>query len=107
MSFFHKFIVVYLDEKAIENRQILIKKPINIAQAAEMLLLLGEQISDNEYEVDGDIVRLKNGYLICPIYNPRYNKARHDFVKEFAIEQNCLVADIEHAHIIEPPNYEC
>ena len=58
-----------------------------------------KQISENEYDVNGDIIKICNGYLTCPIYSPQYNKVVHDFVKKYAIEEDCIVADIANARI--------
>ncbi|MCP4110555.1 MAG: hypothetical protein GY749_34375 [Desulfobacteraceae bacterium] len=71
-----------------------------------MISEIGDQVSEYEYEVDGDLIEIHNDFLICPIYTPRYNKTIHDFVKKFAIEQNCIAADIHCARKAEPPDFK-
>jgi hypothetical protein len=100
MSLIHFLTAGHLDPIAVGRREIVVTRPLDVATVIECVRRYADPDSDLTL-LDGSPLERTDGYVRCLWYAPRLQVRAVRFVLELHQRTGCVVADVEHARLID------
>jgi hypothetical protein len=98
----HRLTIGQLDPAAVERRQRVPTKALEMEVVHRLLDELGERDADGHPTLGGCRVELGNGYVSCLWKGGRTNRAAEEFALRMQQETGCLIADVGGYRVITP-----
>lgn len=98
----HRLTVGHLDPAAVERRQSVPMRALEMDSARRILDELGEQDAEGNILLGGCKVKFENAAISCLWMGGRPNRVAEEFALRMRQETGCLMADIGCGRIIEP-----
>jgi hypothetical protein len=98
----HRLTIGHLDAAAVERRQRVPIKALEMDVVHRLLDELGERDADGSATLGGCKVELGNGYVSCHWKGGRTNRELEEFALRMQQETGCLIADVGGYRVITP-----
>ena len=98
----HRLTIGHLDTAAVERRQTVPTKALNMDVVHRLLEELGETDSEGDITLGGSKVRFENAAVSCLWKGVRTNRVAEEFALRMQKETGCLIADVGGYRVIEP-----
>jgi hypothetical protein len=81
---------------------VVVQRPLDGKIVSRLLHELGKVDEQGRWTLDGDDVSIHDGYVVVPWQGGWQNRVAEEFALRLHRETSCLLADREHAQVIEP-----
>jgi hypothetical protein len=98
----HRLTIGHLDAAAVERRQRVPIKALEMDIVRRLLDELGERDAEGSATLGGCKVELGNGYVSCLWKGARTNRELEEFALRMQQETGCLIADVGGYRVITP-----
>ncbi len=98
----HRLTVGHLDPVAVERRQTVPTKALEMDVAHRLLAELGEKDSEGNMTLGGCKVEFQNASVSCLWKSGRTNRVAEEFALRLQQETGCVIADIGNYRVIPP-----
>jgi hypothetical protein len=98
----HHLTVGHLDPAAVERRQRVPTKALEMDIVRRLLDEIGEKDAEGNPTLGGCKVEFGNGYVSCPWLGGGTNRAAEEFALRMQKETGCLIADVNGYRVIQP-----
>lgn len=102
MSLFHRLIVGHFDLATFVAHQPVPLRSLDPARIHDMLGAIGTQVSETQYDVDGEPLYFQDGYCDCPWLSSRTNTKSEQFARTVAESENCYLIERGIGTILHP-----
>jgi hypothetical protein len=98
----HRLTIGHLDPAAVERRQSVATKALEMDVVHRLLDELGGRDADGNATLGGCKVEIGNGYVSCLWKSGRTNRAVEEFALRMQQETGCMIADLGGYRVITP-----
>jgi hypothetical protein len=98
----HRLTIGHLDPTAVERRQTVPTKALDMDVVHRHLRDLGERDADGTMTLGGCKVQFENGAVRCLWKGGRTNRLAEEFALRVQKDTGCLIADVGGYRVIEP-----
>jgi hypothetical protein len=98
----HRLTIGHLDAAAVERRQRVPIKALEMDVVHRLLDQLGERDADGSATLGGCKVELGNGYVSCHWKGGRTNRELEEFALRMQQETGCMIADLGGYRVVTP-----
>jgi hypothetical protein len=96
----HKLTMGHFDVEALQNRRLVVIRPLDMNVVTRLLREVGE-LSDDGASLGGHAVEFKDGYVVCPwLMGPQRVSATEEFTRRLQQETGCVLYDIGRREIV-------
>jgi hypothetical protein len=98
----HRLTVGHLDPAAVERRQTVATKALDMEIVDRLLAELGERDAEGNRTLGGCKVEFQNASVTCLWKATRTNRVAEEFALRMPKETGCLIADVSGYCVIDP-----
>jgi hypothetical protein len=98
----HRLTIGHLDPAAVERRQRVATKALEMDVVHRLLEEIGEKDAEGRPTLGGCPVEFGNGYVSCLWLGGGTNRVVEEFALRLQKETDCLIADVNGYRVIEP-----
>jgi len=98
----HRLTIGHLDPAAVERRQQVPNKALEMDVVHRLLADIGEKDDEGNATLGGCKVEFQNGAVSCLWMGGRTNRATEEFALRMHEETGCLIADVNCGEVIQP-----
>jgi hypothetical protein len=98
----HRLTIGHLDPAAVERRQRVPTKALEMDVVHRLLAEIGEKDDDGNATLGGCKVEFQNGSVSCLWMSARTNQVTEEFARRMHQETGCLIADVNCGEVIQP-----
>ena len=98
----HRLTIGHLDPAAVERRQAVPVRALEMDVVHRLLGELGEKDAEGDVTLGGCKVRFENGAVSCLWMGGRANRVAEEFALRMHRETGCVIADVGGYRVIEP-----
>ena len=98
----HRLTVGHLDPIAVERRQLVPTKALDMDTVNPHLAELGEKDAEGNITLGGCKVEIKNAAISCPWLGGGTNRVVEEFALRMHKETGCLIADVGGYRVVQP-----
>jgi hypothetical protein len=98
----HRLTIGHLDRAAVERRQTVPTKALEMDVVHRLLAELGEKDAEGNVTLDDSPVKFENAAISCIWKGGRTNRVAEEFALRMQEETGCVVADVGGYRVIEP-----
>jgi hypothetical protein len=102
MSLFHRLILGHFDVGAFVPHRPVPLRPLDDRRTRAMLEEIGERISEDQYDVDGEALYFVDGYCDCPWLSSKHNEKSERFARTVAAVEDCFLIETGAGTILNP-----
>ena len=98
----HRLTVGHLDPVAVERRQLVPTKALDMDAVNRLLAELGEKDAEGNITLGGCKVEFKNAAISCPWRGGGTNRVVEEFALRMHKETGCVIADVGGYRVVRP-----
>ena len=98
----HRLTIGHLDPAAVERRQTVPTKALEMDVVDRLLAELGEKDADGNWALGGCKVAFQNASVSCVWKSGRTNRVAEEFALRLQLETGCIIADVGGYRVIDP-----
>jgi hypothetical protein len=98
----HRLTIGHLDPAAVERRQTVPTKALEMEIVYRLLAELGERDAEGDFTLGGCKVRFENGAVSCLWKGSSTNRFAEEFALRMQKETGCVIAEVGGYRVIEP-----
>ena len=102
MTTLHRLTIGHLDPAAVERRQTVPTKALEMDVVRRLLAELGEKDAEGNVMLGGCKVKFHNAAVSCLWLGGRPNRVAEEFALRMQRETGCVIADVGGYRVIEP-----
>jgi len=96
----HKLTLGHFDSEALKNGRMIVLRALDWSVVTRLLQEVGQVDESGRATLDGHVVEVKEGYIVCPWLMAQRVRATEEFARRLHQETGCVMYDTSRREIV-------